>query len=408
MRKNRALKLLTLLKIRFQRLLKNDPEHVKNGKPRHPLKDRPEHVRKGELRHPLKGLPLHVLKDKPLSFQLWIAGSILNSIIVCLALAASLICFRQMGILQTTLWNGPALVVLLQIVLCVAAVNTVAAKYIAHRLTRPVHMVEEKMKSISCKRWDPQIVAVDRQDEIGNLVNALVNMQSSLMELEEEEEFFLQSVSHGLKTPIMVIKNCCQALRDKIYINDSEEETIAAIEAEAAGLEDAVKKFLIINSFDFLLGKKSDFTEIQINRLLRWAAERHSTGNGHLNISFSGGEYRVLGNAELIKTAVNNIVENATRYAKSYISISVSPDPEHPQEYLLISIENDGERIDEDTLDHFFDKYHKGRQGNFGLGLYITKRIMEFHEGDVWAENKKDGVRFLVRMERMKQEEPYS
>ena len=345
------------------------------------------------------------MKNKPLSVQVWVTTSVLNSLITGLGLVAFLLVLHFQGSSELPAWNQGLAAAALQVLLCMVIFNILAAKRIADTLCRPIQQVEERMRKISRKEWEPALASVDRQDEIGNLVNTRVNMQNSLMGMEEEEEFFLQSISHGLKTPIMVIRNCCQALRDHIYINDSEEETIAVIEEEAADLEDSVRKFLIIHSFDYILGKKSDFMEIRIRRMIRDIADRFSAGNQHLTITVSGKDDCILGKPELIKTAITNIVENATRYANSFIDIFTEEDKTDPEEYLLLYIRNDGEKIDDDILSRFFDKYHKGNKGNFGLGLYITKKIVEFHEGEVWVENDRGCVRFALRLRRAASQE---
>jgi len=340
------------------------------------------------------------MKNKPLSVQVWVITSLLNSLVTGLSLIAVVLILHFQRGYSLSVWNGTVASTVVQVFVCAVIFNVLAAKRIADTLIRPIQQVEERMRKISRKEWESTLASVDRQDEIGNLVNTLVNMQNSLIRMEEEEEFFLQSVSHGLKTPIMVIRNCCQALRDRIYINDSEEETIAVIEEEAAALEDSVRKFLIIHSFDYVLGKKSDFVEIRIQRMLRGIVDRFSAGNKHLSITLSGKDDCILGKPELIKTAITNIVENATRYAKSFIDISVEEDASAPEEYVLLHIRNDGEKIDDDILSRFFDKYHKGSKGNFGLGLYITKKIVEFHEGEVWVENDRGCVRFVLKLRR--------
>ena len=47
-------------------------------------------------------------------------------------------------------------------------------------------------------------------------------------------------------------------------------------------------------------------------------------------------------------------------------------------------------------MDRLFEKFFKGSDGNFGLGLYIAKKIVTFHRGEIWAENHPQGVRFRV------------
>lgn len=79
---------------------------------------------------------------------------------------------------------------------------------------------------------------VARRDEIGTIVNTLSQIQRNVVELNEDEEFFYHSVSHGLKTPIMVIQNCCAAYQDGIYGS----EAIDIIMKESLAVEAGIRK----------------------------------------------------------------------------------------------------------------------------------------------------------------------
>lgn len=63
-------------------------------------------------------------------------------------------------------------------------------------------------------------------------------------------------------------------------------------------------------------------------------------------------------------------------------------------------MENDGAPIPQPTLNVLFQKFYKGADGNFGLGLYIAKKIVQFHKGDIWASNWAGGVRFQLLLRR--------
>lgn len=95
--------------------------------------------------------------------------------------------------------------------------NLFAAKLAARRITEPLERLAGNLERIKGKNWSEPVLQVARRDEIGTLVNTLSQIQRNVVELNEDEEFFYQSVSHGLKTPIMVIQNCCAAYQDGIY-----------------------------------------------------------------------------------------------------------------------------------------------------------------------------------------------
>ena len=75
-------------------------------------------------------------------------------------------------------------------------------------------------------------------------------------------------------------------------------------------------------------------------------------------------------------------MENGLRYAASYIRMELTGEEEGG---YLLTVENDGAPIPQPTLNVLFQKFYKGADGNFGLGLYIAKKIVQFHKGDIWA-----------------------
>ena len=86
--------------------------------------------------------------------------------------------------------------------------------------------------------------------------------------------------------------------------------------------------------------------------------------------------------------AIQNILDNAMRYAKSTINIYL--------DQSTLKIFNDGEKIDENILPNIFNAYEKGKGGNFGIGLSIVKRTVELFGYDVKAKNSDEGVTFII------------
>ena len=88
---------------------------------------------------------------------------------------------------------------------------------------------------------------------------------------------------------------------------------------------------------------------------------------------------------EAWRVAIENIMENAFRYAKSYIKIEVRED------WLCIS--NDGPKMPEDRIQSLFRPYEKGEGGRFGLGLSIVSKVCKANHYIVKDENNKDNIR---------------
>ena len=307
------------------------------------------------------------LQDRPLSVQLW----------ACLSLA-----------------EGLTLAAILLYVLLLLIANLFAAKLAARRITEPLERLAGNLERIKGKNWSEPVLQVARRDEIGTLVNTLSQIQRNVVELNEDEEFFYQSVSHGLKTPIMVIQNCCAAYQDGIYGS----EAIDIIMKESLAVEAGIRKLLYVSSFDHMLGKQSDFRPVELRGLME-ECRRRFRGNERgirLEVDVPAG-LTVSGNAAALQTVFDNLVENGLRYAASYIRMELTGEEEGG---YLLTVENDGAPIPQPTLNVLFQKFYKGADGNFGLGLYIAKKIVQFHKGDIWASNWADGVRFQLLLRR--------
>ncbi|MGL4873909.1 MAG: ATP-binding protein, partial [Clostridium sp.] len=89
------------------------------------------------------------------------------------------------------------------------------------------------------------------------------------------------------------------------------------------------------------------------------------------------------------------IIENSLRYVKEEIEIKLYK----TNEGITIEIFNDGEKIKEEDLKNIFENLYKGKSGNFGLGLYITKRIIDYYKGNIYVRNEEKGVRFYIKFE---------
>ena len=102
----------------------------------------------------------------------------------------------------------------------------------------------------------------------------------------------------------------------------------------------------------------------------------------------------IAGNRDKLYVAIENIVENQTRFAQSKIDFHLSLEGN----YAVLEIYNDGPLIDADKVFRIFDYLYKDKKGNFGLGLAITKKIIDHHQGDILAVNRDEGVSFLIKL----------
>lgn len=324
------------------------------------------------------------LQNRPLAVQLWAVLSLLGT----LAMAAGLV-YMALVVFPGAELTGVQLKHLGYLFLMVITANLFVAKVVTQRITEPFERLGENLTRVKKKNWSEKIHQVSRKDEVGQIINTLSQIQRNVLEINEDEEFFYQSVSHGLKTPIMVIQNCCAAYHDGIY----GDEALDIIMGESVVLESGIRRLLYAASLEHMLGKQSDFCPVNLNELAQDCQRRFLGNEKGIRIGVElPPDCAALGNQDPLQTVFDNIVENAMRYAASYIRIYARREAEN---YVVV-FENDGTPIPSATMDMLFEKFYKGAHGNFGLGLYITRKIALFHGGDIWCENYAQGVRFHV------------
>lgn len=111
-------------------------------------------------------------------------------------------------------------------------------------------------------------------------------------------------------------------------------------------------------------------------------------------ISWPQQNVAVTADEDLLSCAVTNIVSNCLRYARTKIDVSLFL----REANTVIRIEDDGPGISEDDLPHLFERFYKGKGGNFGLGLAIAKSAVQSLGGEIRAYNGKAGAIFEITL----------
>ena len=229
----------------------------------------------------------------------------------------------------------------------------------------------------------------NRHDEIGEVSEALVEMNEELSKQKQIRDEMIQNVSHDLKTPIATIKSYSESIKDGIYPYGTLEKSVDVIIQHANRLEKKVYSLITYNKLGYLSDTGEKILNILMEPIIKSVVLSASVIRTDVEIETSIDE-KVLfhGEEEPWRVVVENILDNALRYAKSKVSI-------HLEENLL-EIYNDGEQIDKEHLGKMFKAYEKGTKGKFGLGLSIVKKICDTYGYIVLGENLDDGVVFRI------------
>ncbi|MGC5327202.1 sensor histidine kinase [Brevibacillus sp. SYSU BS000544] len=283
---------------------------------------------------------------------------------------------------------GKVFMIGLLIILCTLPV----AKLVAHSIAKPLKQVEAYTRRIANKEWDSEL-SLQRQDEIGRLASAMNEMKQALKLADEEENKFLQSISHDLKTPVMVIMSYAQAIIDGMYV-ESAENTARVIKNEAVRLERKIKQILYLNTLDYVLDNEKEQEEVYLDKLLTYLVDNFQAINTDLwwQLNIETKAACIFGNPDRIRVSIENILENQLRFAAKTIQVSLKEN----ESSWMVEIKNDGPLIPESSINQIFKSLYKGENGNFGLGLTISQKIISFYHGSIQVENQSGQVCFTI------------
>ena len=256
-------------------------------------------------------------------------------------------------------------------------------------VTTIIHPLNQIRNYIEKIRNDEQAeLRIDRRDEIGEVADALVEMQQELKEQAHIKDEMIQNISHDLKTPIATIKSYAESIKDGIYPYDSLEKSVDVIIEHAERLEKKVYSLLVLNRMGYLQdiapeGKTLNMADVISKVILSMKVVKQD-----INITTVLNPVQFHGEEEPWRIVVENLLDNAIRYAKSEIVITLNEDE--------LEISNDGPLMSEERLKKLFRPYEKGTDGKFGLGLSIVYRVVTTYNYKVEAENTDNGVMFRI------------
>jgi two-component system, OmpR family, sensor histidine kinase CssS len=110
--------------------------------------------------------------------------------------------------------------------------------------------------------------------------------------------------------------------------------------------------------------------------------------NKSLELEIKDSNLTVYASDSLLSATVINIISNCIKYARSTIGVSLFK----KGEFAVIRINDDGEGFSQNDLAHIFDRFYKGKNGNFGLGLSIAKSAVDLMGGSIKAYNQNGAV----------------
>lgn len=243
--------------------------------------------------------------------------------------------------------------------------------------------ISNALKKIGKNHYKTKI-STKRKDEIGELVQNIEKMRETIIDNEKSRQEVIQGVSHDLKTPIALISSYAEAYNDGMC---DASEMADVVDKEAKRLNAKITKLLNLTRLGYIDTSIKTYDSTDMRKLVEELIKLYSYQD-EIKFIIEANDSMFDGDYESWYIAVQNILDNAMRYAKSKIEIKLKG--------KSLSIYNDGNNIQDDVLENIFNAYAKGRDGKSGIGLSIVKRTVDIFGYNIKAENDDNGVTFII------------
>lgn len=262
-----------------------------------------------------------------------------------------------------------------------------------------------------------------RTTELENVNIKLESANKHIKIHDDMQKEFINMAAHELRNPVQSLLGFSDILKKLNIRNEGNKialqykDAIEAISRSSKRLKRLVDIIFDVSQLDnnlLILNKESfdlkDMIEQLVTDYQSHNTPLNNTNNNKSNIEGNNIEYTkgkhvidfaysnyppgpktVKGDKTYLKQVITNLVDNAVEFTQNEGKVKINLDKELKNGKVIVTVSDNGYGIHPDILPFLFTKYVKKSRGGAGLSLYISKKIIEAHGGEIWAKNNDDG-----------------
>ena len=271
----------------------------------------------------------------------------------------------------------------------------IAAYLISEKISDPLKEISKAAKSFAAGQFDVR-VPVRGEDEVAELAVAFNNMAESLHNYDTMQTTFMSNVSHDLRTPMTSIAGFIDGILDGVIPPEKHEYYLNLVAVEVKRLSRLVATLLDLSRIQ--AGERkfvmSTFDICEMGRQILISFEQ-KINEKRLEVEFVCDEdsMNVIADRDAIYQVFYNLCDNAVKFSSEGGGFRIEIQRQRNRR-IMISVYNEGQGISEGDLPYVFDRFYKSdksrglNKSGAGLGLFISKTIMEAHHEQIWVESE--------------------
>ena len=270
-------------------------------------------------------------------------------------------------------FDGPRPIFKLLMLLASVTLAIGLASYpFVRRLTGRLQRLQETVDIVGTGNLSKR-AKIEGSDEVAHLATSFNEATDKIERLVKSNRQLLANASHELRTPLARVRLGVEMLRKKRDPNRQK-----ALEQDITELDDLIDEILLMSRLDSQLSASDKILEKENIDLLALASEECARYD---NCTLTGDHVEVLGDANLLRRMIRNLLDNAQKHGKPPMSISLQAGKE-----ITLTVSDKGDGILLENQESVFQPFHRepGKQNvqGYGLGLALVKQIAEIHGGE--------------------------
>jgi len=284
----------------------------------------------------------------------------------------------------------------------------VGSLFLSKRALKPLDAVAAEIDKIEVNKSLRPIPVPNSKDEIRKVSESFNDLVMRLQSLFKLERNFIVDASHELKTPLTVIQTEIEMLLMNQHLSNSEIENLRNLQLEVERAVKIATDLIFFSRLELSDGLKvTEHIDMDglvaevVSRLNNLASSKGVKMEVHLESGTT-----LLANRDSLGRAFSNVIENAIKYNdKSKSTRVVVVKTERKKDYCFFTVSDNGIGINSEDLPYIFNRFYRTKEARgsevqgSGLGLSITKKIVEEHRGTIEILSKPgEGTSVLIRI----------
>ncbi len=302
---------------------------------------------------------------------------------------------------------------ILKVVGVALTVTILLSIYLAGTIAQPIRRLAAAAERIRHDRGRQETMPglTERRDEIGDLAASLKDMTEALWLRMDAIERFAADVAHEIKNPLTSLRSAVETA-SRIDNPDQRAKLMVIIQDDVARLDRLISDISNASRLDAELSR-TEFDLVDVAALLGALVDMHRASDKHQAVSLdleilSPEPMLVDGIEDRLVQVFRNLISNAETFSPEGGQIRLTM--ERDADFVTVTVDDDGPGISDGKEKAIFDRFYTSRpEGekfgiHSGLGLSISKQIVDAHEGTISAMNRQDrdgrilGARFKIRL----------